>query len=209
MSSDATLRRWATAAVVLVAVIAATVSYLHVYRLSLALGQPQLAALLMPLSVDGSVGAASAALLAAARLGNKTPRMAQGMLTLGVLATLAANAYSGLGHGIAGMVLACWPAVAFIGSTEVALGMARGATKAVSDADPVPAIETANVAAIESATPRPPKRTAKAAKLVSRGRKAAAIVAKQPGISGAELAAKLGVSERTGRRILTGLEVPT
>jgi Protein of unknown function (DUF2637) len=61
--SDTALRRSAALAVAIVAAIAATVSYLHVYRLSIQLGQPQLAAWLMPLSVDGSVGAASAALL--------------------------------------------------------------------------------------------------------------------------------------------------
>jgi hypothetical protein len=58
--SETTLRRWAAASVVLVASIAATVSYMHVYRLALNLGQPAPTARLMPLSVDGSVGAASA-----------------------------------------------------------------------------------------------------------------------------------------------------
>jgi len=87
---DSTLRKLAGAAVCLVAAIAATVSYLHVYRLAVQLGQPQLAAWLMPLSVDGSIGAASAALLSAARLGHRSPRIAQAMLALGVTATLAA-----------------------------------------------------------------------------------------------------------------------
>jgi hypothetical protein len=70
-----------------------------------------------PLSVDVSAGAGSAALLSAARTGHKSPRIAQAMLALGVMATLAANASSGLGHGIAGMLVGAWPAVAFIGST--------------------------------------------------------------------------------------------
>jgi Protein of unknown function (DUF2637) len=67
--NDSALRKLAGAAVLLVAAIAATVSYLHIYTLALALGQPELAAFLMPLSVDGAVGAASVALLAAARSG--------------------------------------------------------------------------------------------------------------------------------------------
>lgn len=46
------------------------------------------------------------------------------------------------------------------------------------------------------------KRTARSASPASRDRKAAAIVAGTPDISGAELGRKLGVSERTGRRML-------
>jgi hypothetical protein len=79
----------------------------------------------MPLSVDGAVAAASIALLSAARAGASAPGMARLMLALGVLATLTANAYSGSAHGIAGMALAMWPGVAFIGSTETALAMSR------------------------------------------------------------------------------------
>jgi hypothetical protein len=92
---DSTLRKLAGAAVCLVAAIAATVSYLHIYSLAVMLGQPALAAWLMPLSVDGAVGAASVALLSAARSGASSPGIARVMLALGVLATLTANAYSG------------------------------------------------------------------------------------------------------------------
>ena len=60
---DSALRTLAGFAVWLVAAIAATVSCLHVYRLAIQLGKPQLAAWLMPLSVDGSIGASSAALM--------------------------------------------------------------------------------------------------------------------------------------------------
>jgi Protein of unknown function (DUF2637) len=70
--TDSTLRKLAGVAVCLVAAIAATISYEHVYHLAVMLGQPQLAAGLMPLSVDGSIGAASAALLSAARLAHRS-----------------------------------------------------------------------------------------------------------------------------------------
>jgi len=123
--NDSTLRKLAGAAVCLVAAIAAVISYEHVYHLAVTLGQPALAAWLMPLSVDGSIGAASAALLSAARLGHRSPRIGQTMLALGVRATLTANAYSGSAHGIAGMALAMWPGIALIGSTETALSMVR------------------------------------------------------------------------------------
>jgi hypothetical protein len=41
------------------------------------------------------------------------------MLVLGVAATLAANADFGSNHGIAGIVLSAWPAIAFVGSAEI------------------------------------------------------------------------------------------
>lgn len=50
------------------------------------------------------------------------------MLALGMLATLTANAHSGAAHGIAGMALAMWPGIAFVGSTEAALSMVRRAS---------------------------------------------------------------------------------
>ncbi len=248
--SDRTLRRLAGLAVLLVAAIAATVSYQHIYLLAVALGQPRLAAVLMPLSVDGAVAAASIALLSAARTGAAMPGMAQLMLALGVLATLGANAYSGSSHGIAGMALACWPAVAFCGSTETALSMVRRSARAATQPDVAPSLDTVetparpalsiawppqrqalqgpdtsgvarpsqpdsgrsiertrtgasaqhspDAAAVEAAGPRPSKRTKPA-------KRAAVIVAKSPDISGAELGRKLGVSERTGRRILADL----
>jgi hypothetical protein len=125
--TDVALRGAAGLAVMLVAAIAATVSYLHIFKLAVQLGQPTLPAWLFPLSVDGAVAAATVAMLSAARTGERSPWTAQLMLALGVLAALTANAYSGSAHGIAGMALAMWPGIAFIGSTETALGMTRRA----------------------------------------------------------------------------------
>lgn len=125
MNDNITLRRLTGAAVLLVAAIGATVSYLHIERLALHLGQPPLAAWLMPLSVDGTVGDASAALLWSARTGQRSPWTARTMLALGVLATLAANADFGSSHSAAGVIMSAWPGIAFVGSAEVALGMVR------------------------------------------------------------------------------------
>ena len=55
MSDDA-LKRLAAFAVIVVASVAAVVSYAHIYALALHLGQPRPLAVLMPLSVDGAVG---------------------------------------------------------------------------------------------------------------------------------------------------------
>jgi len=135
MTGDAAVRRMAAAAVLLVAAIAAVISYVHIERLAVTHGQTALAAYLLPLSIDGTVAAASLAMLRAARAGLGTPRLARFMLGLAVAATLASNVAYGARFGITGSLLSGWPAVAFIGSAELAIGMARRARQAA----PVPA----------------------------------------------------------------------
>jgi len=49
------------------------------------------------------------------------------MLALGVLATVGANVSYGLPYGPLGALVSAWPAIAFIGSAEMALGMVRSA----------------------------------------------------------------------------------
>ena len=125
MAGDLAIRRMAAAAVLLVAAIAAVISFVHIEHLALTHGQTALAAYLLPLSIDGTVAAASLVLLRAARAGLAAPRLAQVMLGLAVVATLAANVANGARYGLAGALLSGWPAVAFIGSAEMALGMVR------------------------------------------------------------------------------------
>jgi len=204
------MKRLAGFAVLLVAAIAATVSYMHIKLLAVQLGQPELAAWLLPLSVDGTVLAASAALLHAAREGVPVPRMARPILGLGVAATLAANADFGSSHGVAGIVLSAWPAVAFIGSAEVAFGMVRKSARTQDVSAPASAPDIAARSArpdiqpgakpdIEPAAKRTSGRTPKPAKPSAQ---VAAIIKKQPDISGAELGRKVGLGERQGRRLL-------
>jgi hypothetical protein len=197
------MKRLTGVAVLVVAAIAATVSYMHIQILAVQLGQPALAAWLLPLSVDGTVCAASAALLWSAREAIPAPRMARPMLALGVAATLAANADFGAAHGAAGIVLSAWPAIAFAGSVEVAFGMVRKSAQTDTETASVPVTDTAALAAViadmEPDVTRTPGRTPKPAKPSA---KAAAIVRRQPDVSGAELGRKLGVSERQGRRLL-------
>jgi hypothetical protein len=80
---------------------------------------------LLPVSVDGTVAAASLSMLWAARAGLPTPWLARAMLGLGVLATLGANVGYGARYGLTGELLSGWPAVAFVGSVELALTMVR------------------------------------------------------------------------------------
>src|SRR6266699_2713984 len=140
MTGDTSIRRLTAAAVLLVAVIAAVVSFIHIEELAVTHGQTVLAAYLLPVSVDGTVAGASLSMLWAARSGLSTPRLARCMLTLGVLATLGANIGYGAPYGVSGELLSGWPAVAFVGSVEMVLSMVRRArTAPVTEAEiPVP-----------------------------------------------------------------------
>ena len=64
--------RWTTiVAVLILALIAAVVSYSHMYELALRHGEPEWRAALFPLSVDGMSVASSMTLLSDARNGRK------------------------------------------------------------------------------------------------------------------------------------------
>ena len=127
MSGDRVIR-FATAAVVCaVAAVAAVVSYSHIYGLGRAHGQDGTAARLLPLSVDGLILAASLVLLHEARNGRDAPRLARLMLWLGIAATIGANIAYGAGYGLVGALISAWPAVAFIGSVEIAMQQVRRA----------------------------------------------------------------------------------
>ena len=78
--------------VLAVAAFAAVVSYSHIYDLGRTHGQAGVAALLLPLSVDGLILAASLVVLMEARAGRTAaPVLARVMLGLGVAATIAVN----------------------------------------------------------------------------------------------------------------------
>lgn len=110
-------------------------------------GQTRLAALLLPLSIDGTVAAASLVMLQAARSGVATPWLARFMLALAVAATLAANVGYGLPFGLPGALISGWPAVAFVGSVEMVLSMVRRARRGA----PATAPEGASAPALGSA----------------------------------------------------------
>jgi hypothetical protein len=151
------IRAATAAAVLLVAAIAAVVSFVHIEHLAVTHGQTTLAAVLLPVSIDGTVAAASLVMLRAARAGLGTPWLARLMLGLSVVATLAANIACGARYGLTGSLLSGWPAVAFIGSAEMAIGMVRRTRKATTGEasgagwTPVPAdAESAAMAALRA-----------------------------------------------------------
>jgi Protein of unknown function (DUF2637) len=180
-------RTMTAAAVLLVAAIAATVSFVHIESLAVRYGQPRLAAWLLPISIDGTVAVSSLAMLRAARTGVTTPWLARGMLLLAVAATLACNVGFGLPHGWPGALLSGWPAVAFVGCAEVAISMSR--KRLPRGHDPV----------------RPPKRTPtrtpRRTPATDTESAVRAALADDPAMTTGQLATMTGLSDRTVRRV--------
>ena len=156
------IRGAAAGAVLVVAVIAAVVSFVHIEHLAVTHGQAPLAARLLQLSIDGTVAAASMVMLRAARAGLGTPWLARLMLALAVAATLLANVGYGLPFGWTGALISGWPACAFIGCAEIAIGMVRQAKAAAlaanmarprpaPPANPAPAITAVPTSPLEAA----------------------------------------------------------
>ena len=160
MSGDRVIR-FATAAVVCaVAAFAAVVSYSHIYGLGRAHGQDGTAARLLPLSVDGLILAASLVLLHEARNDRDAPGLARLMLWLGIGATVGANIAFGARYGLLGALISAWPAVAFIGSVEIAMQQVRRARapRAATTAPAVPgdveqAVRAAYTASVAAGQP--------------------------------------------------------
>jgi hypothetical protein len=84
--------RWTTTGrVALLALIAATVSYLQMHLLVELHGQPGWVAALTPFSVDGVIVAASTTLLADSRPGGRGGMLPWALLVTGSVASLTAN----------------------------------------------------------------------------------------------------------------------
>jgi Protein of unknown function (DUF2637) len=110
-------------AVVVVAVIAAVVSYSHMQQLAVRVGEAW-RSWLIPLSIDGLVVAASMVLVTARRTGLGGGFLAWGALGTGVAASLAANMADARPH-VTAVLVAGWPAVAFAVTFELLLQQRR------------------------------------------------------------------------------------
>ena len=108
----------------IVAATAATVSFEHVRDVARAAGETELAAWLLPISVDGSIAAAVAVILADSRAGRRPAVLTWLMLGLGLLASLAANVASAE-PTITARLVAAWPPVALALGIEVLAGLVR------------------------------------------------------------------------------------
>src|SRR5262249_54566782 len=116
--ADRWIRCTTIGCVALLALIAGTVSYLHMHRLVALHGQPGWVAALTPLSVDGMILAASTTLLAESRSGRNGGTLPWALLVAGSVASLAANV-AVAEPTLVGRVIAAWPSFALTASYEL------------------------------------------------------------------------------------------
>ena len=118
------IRRTTIAGVALLALIAAVVSFRHMHELCLRHGEDRLAAVLIPLAVDGLIVVASMSILLAYRYGSRGSLLAWSLLVVGSLASLGANV-AVAEPSLIGRIIAAWPSLALIGSYELLMSQIR------------------------------------------------------------------------------------
>ncbi|XVQ90433.1 DUF2637 domain-containing protein [Microbispora siamensis] len=118
------MQRTTIAGVLLLAAIAAVVSFRHMHELCLRHGEDHLAAVLIPLAVDGLIVVASMSILLANRSGSRGGLLAWSLLVVGSLASLGANV-AVAEPSLIGRIIAAWPSLALIGSYELLMSQIR------------------------------------------------------------------------------------
>ncbi|KAB2344174.1 DUF2637 domain-containing protein [Actinomadura rudentiformis] len=121
---DRAIRWITTVGVVLLAAIAAVISYRHMYLLVRRHGETSWTAVLLPLSVDGMIAVASMSLLADSRQGRRSGLLPWTLLVLGSAASLAANV-AVAEPPVVGRLIAAWPSCALIGAYELLMRQVR------------------------------------------------------------------------------------
>jgi len=154
---DRCIRWTTTASVVLLAGIAAVVSYRHMHTLTLAHGESAWTAALIPLSVDGMIIASSMTLLADSRVGSTGGLLPWALLAAGSAASLAAN--MAVAEPTAyGRLIAAWPSFALIGAYELLMRQIRHAATTAPGQVTNPAgtvAEAGRESGVGGETPRP------------------------------------------------------
>jgi Protein of unknown function (DUF2637) len=126
--ADRWIRRTTIGCVGMLALIAGTVSYLHMHLLVELHGQPGWVAALTPLSVDGMIVAASTTLLADSRGGGRGGFLPWALLVAGSAASLAANV-AVAEPTMTGRVIAAWPSFSLIAAYELLMRQVRRAAE--------------------------------------------------------------------------------
>jgi hypothetical protein len=196
--TDRTEAITAAGGVAVVALTAAVISFSHVRRLALEAGETELAAWLLPISIDGAIVAAVAVILADSRAGRRPAGLTWLLLLLGLSSSLAANIASAE-PTLTARAVAAWPPLALALGIEVLAGLARRRND-------VPGSDTA--AAGQPAADRPSPDQAAA----PRGDRlpAAAAASGNNGLPPAAIRQALNGSGRaTGRRQLSDSEAVT
>lgn len=123
MAVTPAIRRVTTAAVLVVAAVAAGASYDHQRQLAALAGEGW-RAWLLPFSVDGLIVAASMSMLVRRRLGQTASPLAWIAFLLGGLASVAANV-AAADPTLLGRLVAAWPPIALLVSYELLLQQVR------------------------------------------------------------------------------------
>ena len=126
MTASPADRRTTTASVLLLAGIAAVVSYRHMHVLALDHGEPAWTAALIPFSVDGMIIASSMSLLLDSRYGTRSGVLPWALLLIGSTASLGANV-AVAEPSLYGRLIAAWPSFALIGAYELLMRQIRHA----------------------------------------------------------------------------------
>ncbi|WP_344586528.1 DUF2637 domain-containing protein [Actinomadura vinacea] len=109
---------------IVLAGIAAVISYKHMYELVVRYGESSWTAALLPVSVDGMIVVASMSLLVDSRQGRGGGLLPWTLLVLGSAASLAANVAVAEPSAV-GRLIAAWPSCALIGSYELLMRQIR------------------------------------------------------------------------------------
>jgi hypothetical protein len=123
-SADQVIRLASTVSVIVLAGIAAVISYKHMYQLVLQYGETSWTAALLPVSVDGMIVVASMSLLVDSRQGRRSGLLPWVLLVLGSAASLAANV-AVAEPSLVGRLIAAWPSCALIGAYELLMRQVR------------------------------------------------------------------------------------
>ncbi|TDB91039.1 DUF2637 domain-containing protein [Actinomadura sp. KC216] len=117
--------RWTTTiSVIVLAGIAAVLSYKHMYMLVREYGETSWTAALLPVSVDGMIAVSSMTLLGDSRQGRRSGFLPWALLVIGSAASLAANV-AVAEPSLVGRLIAAWPSAALIGSYELLMRQVR------------------------------------------------------------------------------------
>lgn len=127
------IQRTTIAGVSLLALIAAVVSFRHMHELCLRHGEDHLAAVLIPLAVDGTIVVASMSILLANQHGSRGGLLAWSLLMGASLASLGAN-IAVAEPSLIGRIIAAWPSAALIGSYELLMAQVRRISVSVMNA---------------------------------------------------------------------------
>lgn len=119
--TDKLIRVSAASAVCVLALIAFSISWQHIYDVALMAGQSPEVAQLYPVTVDGLLICSALVGLYCSRCGLPTPPLARVGLAMGIGATVACNVAEGISHGLGAALFAGWPAAALLVASEMVL----------------------------------------------------------------------------------------